>query len=110
MAQAQMNIRIDDALKHQGDFILQKNGFSPSSAIRSMYREMVSLNDVPNFMKKENSLREIDREKCAIRDQIDYGAGLAWRLAGVEPDNEEIDIAFLKEAWGDEAIDGYQFG
>lgn len=80
MAMTQMNIRIDDAVKREGDAVLARCGFTPSQAVRSLWEYAVRTGGVPPFMAKgrEGDSRATRDEACGL---IAAGAGLAQRLA-----------------------------
>lgn len=46
----QMNIRIDGALKAEGDSVLESLGFSPSEAVRAFYEVVVKHRYDPSFL------------------------------------------------------------
>ncbi len=46
----QMNVRIDPALKQRGDAIFQKQGITPSQAVRCLWEYAAEHGSVPDFM------------------------------------------------------------
>lgn len=90
----QMNVRIDSALKQQGDKIFQRQGLTPSQAVRRMWEYVVEHNRIPDFMcDTQADAREAAKQhKLALAKT---GAGLATRLAypnpSARPEGPSID-------------------
>lgn len=80
----QMNVRIDSALKRHGDEVFQRNGISPSQAVRRVWEYAAEHNDVPAFMQTTaaDEHGEEMRERLALARK---GSGLAVRTALPHP-------------------------
>ena len=87
----QMNIRIERAVKAQGDAVLERFGMNPSQAVRGLWHYCADNNDVPDFLKEQ--LRSAsDDQRARIRTLAQDGRGLAVRLAiaeGLLPESTE---------------------
>lgn len=71
----QMNIRMDSALKAQGDAVLAKAGFSPSQAVRALWDLAIGYKDKPEQLVgvlepskalDEEAARKAERERKLV--------------------------------------------
>lgn len=51
LATVQMNTRLERRLKQEGDYALRLAGYSPSEAVRALWRLAVSLHDDPSALR-----------------------------------------------------------
>lgn len=80
MSATQMNTRIDEALKREGDEVLARCGYSPSQAIRALWTYLVQTGDVPSFMKEWHR-NEFEAERRRRLACVREGSGSVLRLA-----------------------------
>lgn len=108
MATVQMNVRIDDALKADGDRVLGMMGYNPTYAVRVLWQFLAqnagnanALNTMMELLQGADrpSLRE---EKIRLAED---GAGLAQRLLearGLELRDDYVSLT--KDEVRDEAL------
>lgn len=119
-ASAQMNVRINAALKEQGDAVLARNGITPSQAVRSLWAYLATHDDLPEYLKEQQE-RPSDEERARRLAAVDRASGLAWKLAeesgllpkgsaqryrdwsGVEQNPAEYWQRVKEEAWDEKA-------
>lgn len=75
-ATVQMNTRINPALKANGDAVLKRNGYTPSSAIQALWTYIAENNSLPAFMPKKKE----DSAKAQIIAEIEENTGLAIKM------------------------------
>lgn len=80
MPSTQMNTRIDEALKREGDDVLARCGYSPSQAIRALWTYLVQAGDVPSFMKEWHR-SEFEAERRRRLACVREGSGSVLRMA-----------------------------
>lgn len=84
MPTAQLNARLDEAVKREGDATLARYGISATEAIRSLWSYLGSTQELPDFLSPATSGAERPgRSPHVTRDEAHaaQGAGLAVRLA-----------------------------
>ncbi len=104
-ATIQMNTRISKALKQSGDAVLERNGYTPSSAVRALWLYLSEHGTLPSFMPKAKNAASND-ERAA---EIESNAGMAVRMLedligkeNVRRQDDELSYDELKElAWED---------
>lgn len=86
----QMNIRMDSTLKEQGDAVLAAAGFSPSQAVRALWKLALAYKDKPAQIA---SVLEPDN---ALQEESAHEAERARKLALVSSWEEETE-GFYKQ-------------
>ena len=76
----QMNVRMERAVKAQGDAVLERFGITPSQAVRGLWQYIALHDDVPEYMKEQRRRSEHERRE-EMRASAEGGRGLAIRLA-----------------------------
>ena len=84
----QLNVRIDDSLKQRGDRVFEEHGLSPSSVVRAVWQYAADNKAVPGFICDANSEGQLRRREQK-RLLADSGAGMATRLLGLSPVDED---------------------
>lgn len=79
-ATTQMNVRIDQNLKIQGDQVLSRLGFTPTEFIRTAWSYLVKHQTVPEFAKP-SALNDPEDEIGDSQSSFEAGAGLAIKIA-----------------------------
>lgn len=104
-ATIQMNTRISKALKQSGDAVLERNGYTPSSAVRALWLYLSEHGRLPSFMPKAKNATSKDERVM----EIESNAGMALRMLedligkeNVRGQDDELSYDELKElAWED---------
>jgi addiction module RelB/DinJ family antitoxin len=73
----QMNVRLDAGLKAQGDDVFQRNGITPSQAVRGMWEYVAQTGKLPDFLRPRDDQSDIERKCRLVRES----RGLALKLA-----------------------------
>lgn len=76
----QLNTRIDAMLKQSGDAVFARNGYTPSEAVRALWRYAAEHQAVPSFMDANVSAEDAQDVSSAASRAAD-GVGLALRVA-----------------------------
>lgn len=104
MEAAQMNVRLDRALKRSGDAVLAARGRTPSQAVRALWEYLSVHAELPDAL--ERLLRQGDLEGAAPLDSAaDEGARIVagfYERAGIEQPTAPVDYEGLR---GDAALD-----
>ena len=112
--QTQMNTRIDPALKEAGDVVLARLGYSPSAAVRGLWRFVVDHQDdaaaVREVIEPNASAGlsdEVARKTAAIASLRSQYAQTAGEL-GISNKNEADLPSWddLREGWYGERLEG----
>ena len=82
MPTVQMNTRMDEELKRQGDAVFAERGYTPSQVVRAVWEYAARNQDLPPFMKDNEEANGSQTSSEAARARADDGAGLALRVAG----------------------------
>ncbi|MEG0323779.1 MAG: type II toxin-antitoxin system RelB/DinJ family antitoxin [Raoultibacter sp.] len=91
MTAVQMNTRIEESLKRQGDEVFARFGYSPSQVIRAVWEYAAENKQIPDFMiEAEQAKRdaEIQRKRKLARE----GAGMVAQFAH----EHGIDLTFSR--------------
>ena len=105
MATAQLNVRIDEDLKHAGDLVLERFGASAVQIVRAAWQYMADHQTLPEFVHTEE-----DKSASCANDTLaeaERGAGMALRLAreaGLRAELESMSYAELRESAYEEAL------
>ena len=92
MEQVQMNTRIGVGIKHTGDEVLRRYGYTPSSAVQALWTYLAEHNALPPFMPSKAKASDLEARKQEVADN----AGFAIRLAG------EAGVISSDTSWVDE--------
>lgn len=84
-ASAQMNVRINAALKEQGDAVLARNGITPSQAVRSLWAYLATHGDLPEYLKEQQE-RPSDEELLRRFPELCVTPEAALERLGGRPD------------------------
>ena len=113
MRQTQMNTRIDVGLKEAGDTALARLGYTPSAAVRGLWRFVVDHQDDAAAVREviepdaASALSdEASRKAAAISDLRSLYEQTACKL-GI-PSNAEADLPSwddIREGWCDERLE-----
>lgn len=104
-ATIQMNTRISKALKQSGDAVLERNGYTPSSAVRALWLYLSEHGTLPSFMPNAKNASPNDERAT----EIESNAGMAVRMLedligkeNVRRQDDALSYDELKElAWED---------
>ena len=99
MTVAQMNIRVNETIKAQGDSALADFGLTPTQAVRALWDYLAQHRTLPDFLKQEARTETVSA--CDASALADQGAGLALRLAT----DAGLDTLPLQEASYEELRD-----
>ena len=77
MAVAQLNARLDQNLKREGDATLLRYGVSTTDAIRALWSYLASAKELPSFMRPH----EVPEADASQQNHATDSAGLAARMA-----------------------------
>lgn len=100
----QMNTRLNKAVKLSGDAVLKRNGYTPSSAVQTLWAYLAENRTLPSFMPATNK-KDVKTQAIA---EIEESSGLAIkmqeRLLGIPASHQskvdEMPYDELKElAW-----------
>lgn len=107
---AQMNVRIDPALKKQGDRVLAKRGLSPSQAVRALYESIAGTKEQSDkvlnaIFGHATAQSDLDLEKAKklksiheIQNSFRNMGHIANNAASDEFSEAEMDKASLEQA------------
>ncbi|KAB8289909.1 DNA-damage-inducible protein J [Bifidobacterium avesanii] len=103
MAAVQMNVRIDEALKDEGDAVLRELGVSASDAIRALWTYLADRRALPDMSTTaDEAAREAERQRRL--KLVRESAGMVHRAfveAGLIGEDEDLldgmDDAELKD-------------
>ena len=94
MATVQMNTRMDVDLKQQGDAILAEMGYTPSQAVRALWRYIVSCKDQPQQIDQVLAEGAGTATPDARLNAIERGRTICQGLTGLPA---ELSSASYKE-------------
>ena len=77
MANSNLNIRIDDDLKHQAKVILDGYGISPSQAVKMLFLELVATRKFPLSLSYQADYEPSAKTILAMRE-LDNGGGTLY--------------------------------
>lgn len=104
-ATIQMNIRISKALKQSGDAVLERNGYTPSSAVRALWLYLSEHGSLPSFMPKAKNATSKDERAAEIESNTGMAIRMLEDLIGkerVSGQDDELSYEELRElAWED---------
>ena len=81
MPTVQMNTRMDEELKRQGDAVFAERGYTPSQVVRAVWEYAARNQDLPPFMKDDEEASGSRTSSEAAKARADDGAGLALKVA-----------------------------
>ncbi len=84
-AEAMLNVRLPRDLKERGDKVLSREGISVSHAIRSFYRQVDELQDIPPWLRQGEGEDIYEARRRGIR-----------RLVGIIDLPDDFDMDDLK--------------
>lgn len=70
MATAMLNVRLDKALKTDGERVLAKQGVSATEAIRGLYRFLQQNQEVPGFCRDEDHVPTPEERRERMRQLV----------------------------------------
>lgn len=99
MEVAQMNVRLDRALKRSGDAVLAERGRTPSQAVRALWEYLTVHAELPDAL--ERLLRQDDLEEAAASSDpvADEGARIVagfYKQTGIEQPTAPVDYGELR--------------
>lgn len=99
MEVAQMNVRLDRALKRSGDAVLAERGRTPSQAVRALWEYLTVHAELPDAL--ERLLRQDDLEEAAASPDpvADEGARIVagfYKQTGIEQPTAPVDYGKLR--------------
>lgn len=104
-ATIQMNTRISKALKQSGDAVLERNGYTPSSAVRALWLYLSEHGSLPSFMPKAKNTTSKDERAAEIESNTGMAIRMLEDLIGkerVSGQDDELSYEELRElAWED---------
>ncbi len=104
-ATIQMNTRISKALKQSGDAVLERNGYTPSSAVRALWLYLSEHGSLPSFMPKAKNATSKDERAAEIESNTGMAIRMLEDLIGkerVSGQDDELSYEELRElAWED---------
>ena len=104
-ATIQMNTRISKALKQSGDAVLERNGYTPSSAVRALWLYLSEHGSLPSFMPKAKNATSKDERVAEIESNTGMAIRMLEDLIGkerVSGQDGELSYEELRElAWED---------
>lgn len=104
-ATIQMNTRISKALKQSGDAVLERNGYTPSSAVRALWLYLSEHGSLPSFMPKAKNATSKDERAAKIESNTGMAIRMLEDLIGkerVSGQDDELSYEELRElAWED---------
>lgn len=104
-ATIQMNTRISKALKQSGDAVLERNGYTPSSAVRALWLYLSEHGSLPSFMPKAKNATSKDERAAEIESNTGMAIRMLEDLIGkerVSGQDDELSYEELRElAWQD---------
>lgn len=107
-ATIQMNTRISKALKQSGDAVLERNGYTPSSAVRALWLYLSEHGSLPSFMPKAKNATSKDERAAEIESNTGMAIRMLEDLIGkerVSGQDDELSYEELKElAWEDRGV------
>lgn len=77
MTTSNLNIRIDDELKHQAKVILDGYGISPSQAVKMLFLELVATRKFPLSLSYQADYEPNTKTMLAMRE-LDNGGGTLY--------------------------------
>ncbi len=89
----QMNVRIDPALKQRGDAIFQKQGMTPSQAVRCLWEYAAEHGSVPEFMHGTTSIsrdEELRRRLARVEKYSGYATRTAFPDLATRPQSPSV--------------------
>ena len=105
MPTVQMNTRMDEELKRQGDAVFAERGYTPSQVVRAVWEYAAKNRDIPPFMKDDEDASEAQTSSEAAKAHADDGAGLALKVAyeqcGFSPATTPDTAAAEYASWRD---------
>ena len=107
--QVQMNTRIDEGLKERGDAALHRLGYSPSEAVRGLWRYAVERQDDPDAIRavlggERNN--DVERRVSALAVQQERYAQCAAELGIAAGARDDLPSwSALRDEWYDERLE-----
>ena len=102
MAAAQMNIRMDSALKASGNAVIAELGYTPSQVVRALWEFATVQGTLPPALKHLlRDSKDAGTAGCDTPDRVSEGAALLssfYQQVGIEePTSSPIDYDELRE-------------
>lgn len=105
----QMNARIDEDLKAQGDAVFARFGYSPSGVIRAVWSYAVEHQSVPPFLLDQKAVREARRKRGTELIEASYGSAvLLARQAGIDCIIPQGDYKAMRDEYYAELLEEYE--
>lgn len=92
MTAVQMNTRIEESLKHQGDKVFASFGYTPSQVVRAVWEYAAEKKQLPDFMIEAEKTQQ-DAEIQRKRDLVSEGEGVVARFANEHDIN--LPLSFM---------------
>mgnify|MGYP002577295429 CR=1 FL=1 len=100
MEQVQMNTRIGVGIKHTGDEVLRRYGYTPSSAVQALWTYLAEHNALPPFMPSKAKASDLEARKQEVADNAGFAIRLAVEAGVISSDTswvDELDYDELRE-------------
>lgn len=98
----QMNTRLDKTLKHAGDAILKRYGYSPSAAVQALWGYITKNNALPSFMPAKNTQQDSLTKHQEIQSHRGMAMNMLRKIDGLEStsfSNDLTDDELREWAW-----------
>ena len=84
-AEATLNVRLPRDLKERGDSVFAREGISVSRAVRSLYRQVDELQDIPAWLREAECEDAYEAKRRGMR-----------RLVGIVSLSDDFDVKDIK--------------
>lgn len=105
----QMNTRIPEGLKVEGDEVLRELGYTPSQAVRAFYEYLVAHRSEPSsnlhLLTRENIKEEQEQKKNSLQKhylQLQDQLQTFYREHNIHPNEQKIESYNEREEYTDE--------
>lgn len=103
----QMNIRIDESLKKQGDKVFSQHNLTPSAVVRAVWQYAAETGEIPEFIYNKD--QKYDQEKAKKLELVDNGFGLVARSLGISlPLIDNLSDEALRDLVYQEKLNEYE--
>lgn len=105
MEAAQMNVRLDRALKRSGDAVLAARGRTPSQAVRALWEYLSVHDELPAALERVLRHEDLEDGPASPDSVADEGARIVaefYERVGIEQPEVSVDYERLRE---DAALD-----
>jgi len=102
MTTAQMNIRIDDALKNRGDAVFRRYGVTPSDAVRALWNYTAEHEELPEFIDSHATDAAQEKLRLSVRESSGMATRLLEEMTGIAtiPEDRDDDDVLFEEYMG----------